>query len=87
MVNLDNFAGLVFADTSIHTQYVLYNRALFASLIFAVRQSSAKTTKIGPLKKISRYTVVPHPYAFIISIFDVSIYYRYILIHRHLTGW
>ena len=53
MVNLCNFAGLIFADACTHAHYVLYNRPYFVGLIFAVRQSS---TKIGPLK-ISRYKV------------------------------
>ena len=56
MVDLYYFAGLNFVDVSTHTHYVLYNRAFFAGLIFAVRRSFMKTAKIGPFE-ISHYTV------------------------------
>ena len=57
IVDLYLFAGLIFADVPIHAHYVLYKQTYFAGLIFVVRHSSAKTTKIGPLK-ISRYIVL-----------------------------
>ena len=56
MVDPYYFAGLNFVNVSTRTHYVLYNRAFFAGLIFAVRRSFMKTTKIGPLQ-ISHYTV------------------------------
>ena len=56
MVDLYHFVGLIFADAHTHARYVLYNRIYFVGLIFAVKQSSVKTVKIGPLE-ISCYTV------------------------------
>ena len=50
MVDLYYFVGLIFMDASTHAHYILYNWAFFASLIFVVRWSSTKATKIGPLK-------------------------------------
>ena len=47
--------GLNFTDVSTHAPYVPYNRAFLTGLIFAVRQSSAKTMKIGLLKKFPLY--------------------------------
>ena len=44
-VDLYHFAGLIFADARTHACYVLYNQAYFA-----VRRSSTKTAKIGPLE-------------------------------------
>ena len=58
MVTLYHFASLNFADTCTHSHYVLYNWAYFAGLIFAVRQSSAKTTKIGPLENFPLYSSI-----------------------------
>ena len=52
MVDLYHFAGLIFVDTHIHNHYVLYYQTYFAGLFFAVRQSSVKTVKVGPLKII-----------------------------------
>ena len=57
IVDLYLFAGLIFVDVPIHAHYVLYKQTYFAGLIFVVRHSSAKTTKIGHLK-ISHYTVL-----------------------------
>ena len=58
MVDLYNFAGLIFTDARTHAHYVLYNQAYiyFAGLIFVLRRSSAKTVKIGPLKNFPPYS-------------------------------
>ena len=64
MVDLYPFAGLIFAD--LHT-YVLYNRTYFTGLIFAVRQSSAKTMELDP-SKISCYTVYTYMYMYMHSV-------------------
>ena len=56
MVDLYHFMGLIFMDEHSHAHYVLYNRAYFTGLIFAVRQSSAKVAKIGPLKNFLLYS-------------------------------
>ena len=37
MVDLNHFVGLIFVDARTHAHYVLYNRAYFTGLIFAVR--------------------------------------------------
>ena len=52
MVNLYHFVGLIFADMHNHAHYiyVLYKWANFTDLIFAVKWSSVKTAKIGPLE-------------------------------------
>ena len=39
MVDLYNFAGLIFVDAHTHAHYVLCNRAYFMGLIFTVRHS------------------------------------------------
>ena len=57
MVDLYHFVGLILVDKRTHVHYVLYNPTYFAGLIFAVRQSSVKTTKIGP-PKTSCYMVI-----------------------------
>ena len=57
MVDLYHFTGLIFTDAHTHANYVLYNRAYFACLIFAVRRSSVKTLKIGPLENILLYGI------------------------------
>ena len=51
-----HFTGLISLMLAL-TQYVLYNRAYFTGLNFAVRHSSAKTTKIGPLENLSLYSM------------------------------
>ena len=62
MVNLKFtiFAGLIFSDVRTHSHYVPYNQTYFTGLIFVVRQSAAKTAKIGPLENFSLYGI-PHP--------------------------
>ena len=47
------FHGLSFTDACTHTHYVLYNQAYF--IIFAVRESFAKNTEIGPLENFPLY--------------------------------
>ena len=56
MVELYHFVGLIFVDACTHAHYVLYNWAHFAGLIFAVRWSSTKTVKIGPLENFLLYS-------------------------------
>ena len=58
MVNLYYFVGLIFTDVRTPAHYVLYNQAYFAGLIFMIRQSSAKTTKIGPLENFPLYGIL-----------------------------
>ena len=60
MVDLYNFVGLIFADECTHTHCVLYNQAYFVGLIFVVKQTSAKTAKIGPLKNFLLYGILPY---------------------------
>ena len=50
------FVGLIFADASTRAHYVLYIQAFFVDLIFAVRRSSTKTTRIGPLENLPLYS-------------------------------
>ena len=50
------FVDLIFADASTRAHYVLYIQAFFVDLIFAVRRSSAKTARIGPLKNFPLYS-------------------------------
>ena len=40
-----------------HSHYVPYNQTYFAGLIFTVRQSSAKTTKIRPHNNFPLYSI------------------------------
>ena len=75
MVDLYNFAGLIFVDVPTHAHYVLYNRANFMSLIFAVRRSSVKITKIGPLKNSPLYS---KSLAEILSLYGI-------ILHEYLT--
>ena len=56
MVDFYYFTGLVFADAHTHAHYVLYNRAYFMCLIFAVR-SMIICEKFNP-SEISHYTVI-----------------------------
>ena len=51
MINLYHFVGLIFVDMHSPSHCVLYNRAYFTGLIFAVRQLSAKTVKIWTPQK------------------------------------
>ena len=59
MVDLYYFVGLNFVDksTNVNARHVLYNQVFFAGLIFAVRQSSVKTTKIGLLENLPLYGI------------------------------
>ena len=54
-IDLHHFTGLFFLDVFTHAHYVLYNQAYFVVLIFLVRQSSIKTTKIGSLENFPLY--------------------------------
>ena len=56
IVDLYHFTGLIFADVHTHAHHVLYNEAYFAGLIFAVRRSSVKNAKIGPLENFPLYS-------------------------------
>ena len=53
--DLYHFTCLIFTDVYDHAHYTLYNRAHFMGLMFVVDRSSAKTTKIGPLKNFPLY--------------------------------
>ena len=55
MVDPYHFVGLIFVDVCTHIHYVLYIRGFFVGLLFAVRWSSAKAAKIGPLKNFPLY--------------------------------
>jgi hypothetical protein len=55
MVDLYNFAGIIFADARTHAHYVLYNQVYFAGLIFVLRLSSMKIAKIEHLKYFLLY--------------------------------
>ena len=57
IVDLYYFVGLNCVDKSTNAHYVLYNQVFFAGLIFAVRQSSMKTTKIGLLENLPLYGI------------------------------
>ena len=83
MVNLYYFTDLIFTDVRTHAHYVLYSRAYFAGLIFAVRQSAMK---IGPLKKFSGIRYM-HTCAWSGScyIFRNSVIYAYLLLLYKLS--
>ena len=50
------FRRLKFVDLCTHAHCVLYNQAYFTGLMFAVRRSSVKTAKIGPLENFPLYS-------------------------------
>ena len=62
------FCGVQFCGWSIftisrvnlraHAHYALYKRAFLTGFIFAVRRSSAKTVKIGPLENFPLYGII-----------------------------
>ena len=54
-LDLYHFVDLIFVEVCTHANYVLYNRAYFAGLIFVVRRSSTKTAKIGPFENFPLY--------------------------------
>ena len=57
MVAFYHFTGLNFADVRTYSYYALYNWGYFVGLIFAVRLSSKKTMKIGPLENFPLYSI------------------------------
>ena len=55
----------------------LYNQAYFMGLIFAVRQSSVKTAKIGPLKT-SHNMVSVH-----VAVYSIEVHVKSILLAKY----
>ena len=55
IVDLYYFVGSIFAEMFTYIHYILCNRVYFASIIFVVRQSSARTAKIGPIENFPLY--------------------------------
>ena len=58
MGDLVTFCGLIFADVQ---DRAIYKHAYFAGLIFALHESTMKTTKIGPLENFLLYGISDQP--------------------------
>ena len=58
MDNLVTFHGSIFTDAHYRAVTSMYKRAYFAGLIFAVHESTMKSTKIGPLENFPLYSIV-----------------------------
>ena len=58
MGDLVTFRGSIFADAHYRAITSTYKCAYFMGLIFAVHESTIKTTKLGPLENFPLYGIV-----------------------------
>ena len=81
MVDLYYFLGLIFVDVYTYLHCALYNRTYYVGLIFVLRQSSAKTAKIGPLENFPLYGTYMYMYYAI----TVDLFNKTLSLPSHLT--